>query len=382
MIVQAPEIIESIIEIASSQKWFQTTISAIKFSQYVVQALWINDNSFNQLPHFTEQHIKHITKGSKVQAKSISEYVRIPDDEKKGLQGLSEEEKSDIIKACLALPKVSFSTKLFVEDDETVSFGDDYEVSPGDVVELDENSEAVKKYKSAVAAARGVAGDQVYEGDLITLKVTLRRENIDEDEEAAPVYAPYFPRVLREKWWLILTNKPKGKKASDPVPECTIMNMEKITSQSKVVYHEMKFPAPPKAGDYSVELHIFSDCYLGYDESIEIPFSVLPASELPQFVMHPDDMNLDKEPTLFEQMLSSNHLEGDSSDEEGGEEAKAKKLTGDDDDDEEDAEAKKQHQRKTGGRVKKVTSVSHDSDNQHKSVEVENDESDEGETSK
>jgi preprotein translocase subunit Sec63 len=53
----APELIEGMIEICSQKRFLQTTISAIKFSQCVVQGLWEKDHSLLQLPHFTENEV-------------------------------------------------------------------------------------------------------------------------------------------------------------------------------------------------------------------------------------------------------------------------------------------------------------------------------------
>jgi translocation protein SEC63 len=64
-----------------------------------------------------------------------------------------------------------------------------------------------------------------------------------------------------------------------------------------------------------MDLHALCDSYIGLDEEIEVKFDVLPAADLPEYVPHPEDAQLDNDPTLFEQMLSSNIDEG-SSDEE------------------------------------------------------------------
>ena len=34
--------------------------------------------------------------------------------------------------------------------------------------------------------------------------------------------------------------------------------------------------------------------------------TVIPAAQLPEYMAHPDDLNLDDEPTLFEQVMSGN----------------------------------------------------------------------------
>ena len=68
--------------------------------------------------------------------------------------------------------------------------------------------------------------------------------------------------------------------------------------------HELRFMAPPRAGSYEMELQVLSDCYLGLDQSITIKFDVLPAADLPEYAAHPEDLELDNDPTIFEQVWS------------------------------------------------------------------------------
>ena len=72
--------------------------------------------------------------------------------------------------------------------------------------------------------------------------------------------------------------------------------------------------APSAAGDYCLQLHVLSDCYMGVDQIIPVDFTVSPAAELPEYEPHPEDVELDNEPTLFEQVMAANV--DDSSDDE------------------------------------------------------------------
>ena len=66
--------------------------------------------------------------------------------------------------------------------------------------------------------------------------------------------------------------------------------------------HELRFMAPPRAGSYEMELQVLSDCYLGLDQTVTLKLDVLPASELPEYAAHPEDLELDNDPTIFEQV--------------------------------------------------------------------------------
>lgn len=51
--------------------------------------------------------------------------------------------------------------------------------------------------------------EEIAEGDLITVRVSVTRGNLDEGEKAPDVHAPYFPTVKQEGWWFILATETK-----------------------------------------------------------------------------------------------------------------------------------------------------------------------------
>ena len=122
MLSRMPELLEGLIEICYQRKWIETAIAGIKFSQHMVQALWTSSHSLEQLPHIGEAQVKAITaKGSSskvAQAKTLGEYLAVPDEEKKGLAGLSEEDRKDVLEACKLIPNMKVELDLFVEEPE------------------------------------------------------------------------------------------------------------------------------------------------------------------------------------------------------------------------------------------------------------------------
>lgn len=321
-----PELVEGMIEISFQRRWLQTTIATIKFSQCVIQGLWHDKSSLLQIPHVTEKEVKHMTKGGKNAVKTLRDYLLLKDDDKKGLNDMKEEEKNDVLIVCDEIfPRLSVQYKLFVEDDEEQGFGDDYEELTGNVTEdsAEPSSSTVKanmsKYDAAKAAREAISGESIYEGDLVTLRINLTRENVADGDEAPFVHAPDFPRPVKEFWWVVLTDKPRvDPKNKGPEPPVTMYGVERITKQDKNVVHEVRFGAPQKAGKHAIEVHLISNCYMGLDMSEVIEFEVKESSELPEFVPHPEDVALDNEPTMFEQMMAAN--QDDSSDEEDEEE--------------------------------------------------------------
>jgi translocation protein SEC63 len=265
MLSRSNSLIDAMISVCKHQEALKTALNCIQFGQFVTQACWTKDSTLMQLPHFTEKELKHALEGKKNNAKTLDKYIAVPDEEKRGLKEMSAEQKQDVVKCCKLIPDISVDTKIFVDDDED---------------------------------------DKVYEGDLMTVQVKITRNNLEDGEEAGLVHAPHFPFPKKEAWWIILGTK-QGK----------IISIEKVADAKKVFTHDIKFLAPGK-GDYEFDLHVLSNSYIGIDRKSEVEITTNDPSELPQYKVHPDDAELDDEPTLFEEMLNANIEEDSDSDDD------------------------------------------------------------------
>jgi len=282
MLSRSQSLVDAMITVCQHQDWLRTAANCIEFSQCVTQGVWTKDSSLLQLPHFTANEVKHCEKGKGAnRAKDLAAYLKIPDDQKKGLANMTEDEKNDVLKCCALMPDISVETGVYVDDDED---------------------------------------DDVYEGDLVTVEVVITRNNLKGDEKAGLVHAPRFPFPKQEAWWVALGTK-EGK----------IISIEKVKDPDRVVKHKIKFLAPRK-GDYEFDLIVKSNAYVGLDQKHKVTLTTKDASVLPEYKVHPDDAELDDEPTLFEDMLNANVEEDsdsddDSDDEEDEKEGGIKELT-------------------------------------------------------
>ena len=267
-------LLEAMISVCQHQDSLQTASNCIEFGQYLAQAMWVKDNPLLQVPHFTAEEIKHIEKAKNPPA-SVLEYRDLPEDQKKGMNNFTQDQKNDV-KAYLDLfPDITVESKVYCEDDED---------------------------------------NKVYEGDLCTVKVTITHNNVDEGEKIGLVHAPLFPYPKQTAWWVILGTK-EGK----------IINIEKINATEKVVSHSIKFLAP-RVGEYNFDLWVKSSAYIGCDFKDTVQLTTLDNSSLPEYKVHPDDAILDDEPTLFEEILNA-HIEQDSDDEDSDDESDDEKDT-------------------------------------------------------
>jgi len=309
MLKTSTTLVEAMLTVCKHQDWLQTALNCIKFGQYITQACWIKDSSLLQLPHFNEEEVKHCEKGkASHQAKNLQQYLEVPDDSKKGLARMTEEQKEDVLKCCSLVPRITVATKVFVDDDED---------------------------------------DKVYEGDLCTIGVILDRENLKEGEKAGLIHAPRYPYPKMEAWWIVLGTK-EGK----------IISIEQVKDPKKVVRHNIKFLAP-RPGEYDFELFVLSNAYIGLDQKHKIRMTTLDNSDLPAYKVHPDDAELDDEPTLFEEILNANVEQDSDSDDDSdddGEEKPIKQLS--------EAERKKMEMRNA-----RKKNAEDDSDSDDESVE-------------
>lgn len=281
MLQMSTALMDAMISVCKHQDALQTAAMCIEFGQYMAQALWVRDSPLLQMPHFTADEVKHCEKG-KVPVKTIKQYKEMPDEDKKGMVNFTESQKKDVLSFLKIFPDITVETKVFVDDDED---------------------------------------DTVYEGDLCTVQVTITRNQLEDGEKTGLVHAPYFPLPKQEAFWVILGQQKEGK----------IISIDKVGNPNKKVVHHIKFLAPP-AGNYEFDLLVKSNAYVGMDETVKVTLETKDNSVLPEYKVHPEDAELDDEPTLFEEMLNA-HIEQDSDDEDDDDDSD------DDDDDDNKADA-------------------------------------------
>jgi translocation protein SEC63 len=304
-------LIDAMISVCQHEDFMQTAMHCIEFGQYVAQACWVKDSSLLQLPHFTAEEVKHCQKG-KTKMNTLSTYRNVPDDQKKGMANFTEQQKQDVFNCLKVIPDISVESKVFVDDDED---------------------------------------DKVYEGDLCTVKVTITRNNLKEGEKAGLVHAPLFPFPKQEAWWIALGTK-EGK----------IISIEKVGNPNRVVEHNIKFLAP-RQGEYEFDLYVMSNAYLDLDQKHKVKLTTLDNSVLPEYKIHPDDAELDDEPTLFEEMLNANIEQDSDSDDED-------EYDSDDDDGPAIKELTEAEKKKEGLRKARAKAENDDSDDDSEVEEV------------
>ena len=344
MLETAPSIVQALIDFCKTVYFLDAIRECIKFNQCLTQAVYthVGDSPFLQLS-------PKLKKGGAANAlqeafKDVRSLVAANESEvRRKIAGQSEEVQRDIMEARTALPKVSLHTRVFVveEDDGILAMlNDDEDAAKEDEDAPTDEKDDKKKKKTKtkeddtagssgnssrvtvedvsddeadvveVNPVKPITGEDIFEGDLVRLRVTLTRENVREGDVAPPVYAPFYPAVIEEAWWVLLTHPVSGQ----------VLAADRITDQGRVMQQDMRFMAPDTAGDHAMELQIVSENYVGLDIQKRIDFTVRPKSELPEVEAHEEDKRLDDEPTLFEQVMSMQDEEDSSSSDEDSDE--------------------------------------------------------------
>merc|ERR1719230_1016090 len=99
------KITQAMVEIACMREWFFTAQSMIEFRRCLVQALDVKSSSLLQIPHFTEEHIKHCHRGKNA-VTDLSDFLAKDMEGRKGLAKMEPNQIMDIEAFCSHISEV------------------------------------------------------------------------------------------------------------------------------------------------------------------------------------------------------------------------------------------------------------------------------------
>lgn len=113
---------------------------------------------------------------------------------------------------------------------------------------------------------RGVDADRwLLEVDLFRSGSGLDHSSSSSSKGTAPrVYAPLFPKVKQEGWWVIVGHR----------PSLELLALKRVSFGGKTTV-KMNFPAYTNSGSelHTVTLFLISDCYMGLDQQYDVVLS-------------------------------------------------------------------------------------------------------------
>eukprot|EP00611_Tribonema_gayanum_P017928 TRINITY_DN3090_c0_g2_i1.p1 TRINITY_DN3090_c0_g2~~TRINITY_DN3090_c0_g2_i1.p1 ORF type:complete len:649 (-),score=300.82 TRINITY_DN3090_c0_g2_i1:64-2010(-) len=314
---RVPELVEAVVDLAVGRRWLIATVAAMDFAQCATQAVWVRDHPHAQLPHLTAAQIaKFVSEGAPSFRDFLANEAAAADAAESSANGSSSSSGGDAAAEPLVPP-----AKSLLKDMDAAQRRDVWA--------------AVRALPDVLVDVKAYVDDEgeIAEGDLVTIKVTITRQNLREGETCPPAFAPHYPGARQEGWWVMLAS----------VRSSQVLACQHVTVTDRVTETELKLMAPNRPSKVQLDILIKSDCYRGLDRRHELEFDVVSASTLPVYEPHPDDLELDDEPTLFEQVMQG-YSESDSDEEDEAKTADAGAAAaggdgGDDDDDDDEEES-------------------------------------------
>lgn len=154
------KLLQSLVDVISSQGWLKPALAAMELSQMIVQGLWDKDSPLLQIPHFNADIVTRL-KGAATPVESVLDVLEMDDDLREQLLQLTQEQMSDVAMFCNAYPNIDVAFQM--------------------------NAESVTA------------------GDSVAVNVNLQRE-VDDDGDGAVgrVVCPRYPFPKMESWWLVI----------------------------------------------------------------------------------------------------------------------------------------------------------------------------------
>nr|WCZ58359.1 U5 small nuclear ribonucleoprotein 200 kDa helicase [Paratrimastix eleionoma] len=220
-------LIQAMVDVLSSNGWLAPALAAMELAQMVTQGLWNrNDSPLKQLPYFKEE-IAHRFQEKGIE--NVFDFMGMEDDQRKALlTGFSLSQMKEIADVCNGYPNIGIQF--------TVSGNPNHLIAD----------------------------------EPVSVDVVLEREGDDNEVGVAlggPAYAPRYPTVKDEGWWVAIGDPKQG----------TLVAIKRTSFQRKTKVH-LEFTAP-SAGNYTFLVYLMCDAYMGCDQELEMPLTVVSEQE-------------------------------------------------------------------------------------------------------
>ena len=121
MLRESSKLIQSIVDVISSQGWLRPALAAMELSQMVVQGQWSKDSVLLQIPHFTENLVEKCKKITKP-VETVFDLLDLDDDVRDELLQFTSDKMSDVALFCNSYPNVELTFLTNLENDEVCCF--------------------------------------------------------------------------------------------------------------------------------------------------------------------------------------------------------------------------------------------------------------------
>ncbi|KAJ1925898.1 Pre-mRNA splicing [Tieghemiomyces parasiticus] len=224
-------LLQAAVDVLSSHGWLRPALAAMELAQMCVQAQWDTESPLKQVPFFTRDLIRAAREAG---VESVFDLMEMEDADRQAL------------------------------------------LAPLQPRQIAEVAAFVNRYPEIEVQYDVPDREQLVTGQAASVRVVLEREVNDEDDEekskaaqppvnVGPVVAKYFPYAKDEGWWLVL---------GDPKTH-TLASIKRVNFQQRLNV-KLDFMAPEQPGDYTYQLYLMCDSYLGCDQEFEVKLHVEP----------------------------------------------------------------------------------------------------------
>uniref|UniRef100_A0AAV1TSM2 Uncharacterized protein n=1 Tax=Peronospora matthiolae TaxID=2874970 RepID=A0AAV1TSM2_9STRA len=234
----AVRLLHAMVDVISSNGWLKPALAAMDLAQMVVQAQWSSDSPLLQIPYFNRETLEKLgTMDLKEDIETPVDILSMEDDARMKLLPLDTLKMSAVAKFCNAFPDVTVQT----------------------TIQLD--------------------GKDLPQGSIVSVKVQLEREGVDEEDdeeverdeskELGLVNACHYPVKKAENWWVVLGDSSKN----------TLLSIKRVPFASARANVALQFTAPDEIGAHTFQLYVICDGYAGCDLENEIEIMVVQSED-------------------------------------------------------------------------------------------------------
>lgn len=271
IVAKATQLAQGLLQIALARNWLLPTLHCMNISQYLVQATYEGRSPLLQIPHITNDIVKHATSGRR-SIKSIADLLDMTESERRNfLRTLSEEQYRETLRVAETFPIIKVDAVTFR------ILGQEH-ITPGGLITCQvllsleypslEDATTAEVDEGGKGRATLPSEDDVQtfefdeDGNLID---DPGKKVVGQEINPRPTYCPHFATVKRPYWWVGLMNRNNTNLITTPVKVTDLVDRKTVILQ---------LPAPPKPMNVTIKLFVKSDAIVGADIEKEVSFTV------------------------------------------------------------------------------------------------------------
>ncbi|KAK1376814.1 DExH-box ATP-dependent RNA helicase DExH12 [Heracleum sosnowskyi] len=211
VVLIASRLLPAMVDVIFFGGWLWLANCAMKVSQMVTQGLWDCDSMLLQLPYFTKELAQRCEDNPGTSVTSVYDFLEMEEHEWRDLLQMPDAQLFEIAKVCKRIPDIDLALHI-------------------------QNSANIRAE------------------EVISLHIIIER-NLVGRTEVGPVYAPKYPKLKEEGWWVMVSDAKTNQ----------LLAMKRVCVKRKSEKVKLDFAAPGQTGRKTYALYVICDSYIGCD---------------------------------------------------------------------------------------------------------------------